>query len=86
VLLAEKRPALASLRTGIAVFALPLSVLSVLIATVGFHAHLLSNLIDSAQTRLKNRVDSRSRLHLTISDPPKDGFAAANLRPLLAAP
>src|SRR5437763_3125109 len=33
VLLAEKRTALASLRTGIAVFALPLSVLSVLIAT-----------------------------------------------------
>jgi hypothetical protein len=33
VLLAEKRTALASLRTGIAVFALPLSVLSALIAT-----------------------------------------------------
>jgi hypothetical protein len=33
VVLAEKRTALASLRTGIAVFALPLSVLSVLIAT-----------------------------------------------------
>jgi uncharacterized membrane protein YidH (DUF202 family) len=33
VLLAEKRTALSSLRTGIAVFALPLSVLSVLIAT-----------------------------------------------------
>ena len=32
VLLAEKRTALASLRTGIAVFALPLSVLSALIA------------------------------------------------------
>src|SRR5436190_20338458 len=33
LLLAEKRTALASLRTGIAVFALPLSVLSALIAT-----------------------------------------------------
>jgi uncharacterized membrane protein YidH (DUF202 family) len=33
VLLAEERTALASLRTGIAVFALPLSVLSALIAT-----------------------------------------------------
>jgi len=33
VLLAEKRTALSSLRTGIAIFALPLSVLSVLIAT-----------------------------------------------------
>jgi uncharacterized membrane protein YidH (DUF202 family) len=33
VLLSEKRTALSSLRTGIAVFALPLSVLSVLIAT-----------------------------------------------------
>ena len=33
VLLAEKRTALAALRTGIAVFALPLSVLSALIAT-----------------------------------------------------
>jgi hypothetical protein len=33
VLLSEKRTALSSLRTGIAVFALPLSVLSVLVAT-----------------------------------------------------
>lgn len=33
LLLAEKRTALATLRTGIAVFALPLSVLSILIAT-----------------------------------------------------
>src|SRR5205814_9272723 len=33
VLLSEKRTALASMRTGIAVFALPLSVLSVLVAT-----------------------------------------------------
>jgi len=37
VLLAEKRTALASLRTGIAVFALPLSVLSVLIATSRYY-------------------------------------------------
>src|ERR1700686_5551144 len=37
VLLAEKRTALASLRTGIAVFALPLSVLSVLIATPRYY-------------------------------------------------
>ncbi len=36
VLLAEKRTALSSLRTGIAIFALPLSVLSVLIATSRF--------------------------------------------------
>jgi uncharacterized membrane protein YidH (DUF202 family) len=37
VILAEKRTALASLRTGIAVFALPLSVLSVLIATSRYY-------------------------------------------------
>ena len=38
VLLAEKRTALASLRTGIAVFALPMSVLSALIATSRFYS------------------------------------------------
>src|SRR5438445_13747185 len=38
VLLAEKRTSLASLRTGIAVFALPLSVLSVLIATSRYYS------------------------------------------------
>ncbi len=38
VLLAEKRTALASMRTGIAVFALPLSVLSVLIATSRYYS------------------------------------------------
>jgi uncharacterized membrane protein YidH (DUF202 family) len=38
VLLAEKRTALASLRTGIAVFALPLSVLSALIATSRYYS------------------------------------------------
>ena len=38
VLLAEKRTALASLRTGIAIFALPLSVLSVLIATSKYYS------------------------------------------------
>src|SRR5882762_5146210 len=38
VLLAEKRTALASLRTGIAVFALPLSVLSTLIATSRYYS------------------------------------------------
>ena len=37
VLLSEKRTALASMRTGIAVFALPLSVLSVLIATSRYY-------------------------------------------------
>jgi uncharacterized membrane protein YkgB len=37
VLLSEKRTSLASLRTGIAVFALPLSVLSVLIATSHYY-------------------------------------------------
>jgi uncharacterized membrane protein YidH (DUF202 family) len=37
VVLAEKRTALASMRTGIAVFALPLSVLSVLIATSHYY-------------------------------------------------
>src|SRR5438132_10359655 len=37
VLLAEKRTALSSLRSGIAVFALPLSVLSVLIATSRYY-------------------------------------------------
>jgi uncharacterized membrane protein YidH (DUF202 family) len=38
VLLAEKRTALASLRTGIAVFALPLSVLSALSATSRYYS------------------------------------------------
>jgi hypothetical protein len=37
VLLSEKRTALSSLRTGIAIFALPLSVLSVLIATSHYY-------------------------------------------------
>ena len=37
VLLAEKRTALSGLRTGIAVFALPLSVLSALIATSRYY-------------------------------------------------
>jgi hypothetical protein len=37
VLLSEKRTALSTLRTGIAIFALPLSVLSVLIATSRFY-------------------------------------------------
>lgn len=37
LLLAEKRTALAAMRTGIAVFALPLSVLSVLIATSKYY-------------------------------------------------
>src|SRR5205809_4401923 len=40
VLLAEKRTALSGLRTGIAVFALPLSVLSVLIATSRYYDFL----------------------------------------------
>src|SRR5438270_12488607 len=38
VLLAEKRTALSSLRTGTAIFALPLSVLSVLIATSRYYS------------------------------------------------
>ena len=38
VLLSEKRTALATMRTGIAVFALPLSVLSVLIATSRYYS------------------------------------------------
>jgi hypothetical protein len=38
VLLSEKRTALASMRTGIAVFALPLSVLSVLVATSRYYS------------------------------------------------
>lgn len=38
VLLAEKRTSLAALRTGIAVFALPLSVLSALIATSRYYS------------------------------------------------
>jgi uncharacterized membrane protein YidH (DUF202 family) len=37
VLLSEKRTALSSLRTGIAVFALPMSVLSLLIATSRYY-------------------------------------------------
>src|SRR5436309_1406672 len=45
VLLAEKRTALAGLRTGIAVFALPLSVLSALVAggTQSFHLSAQQN-------------------------------------------
>jgi uncharacterized membrane protein YidH (DUF202 family) len=38
VILSEKRTSLSSLRTGIAVFALPLSVLSVLIATSRYYS------------------------------------------------
>jgi hypothetical protein len=38
VILSEKRTALSSLRTGISVFALPLSVLSVLIATSRYYS------------------------------------------------
>ena len=38
VLLAEKRTSLSTLRTGIAIFALPLSVLSVLIATSRYYS------------------------------------------------
>lgn len=38
VLLAEKRTSLSTMRTGIAVFALPLSVLSVLIATSRYYS------------------------------------------------
>src|SRR5947208_9718692 len=37
LILAEKRTALSSLRTGIAIFALPLSVLSVLVATSKYY-------------------------------------------------
>jgi|SRR5437762_12385563 len=40
LILAEKRTALSGLRTGIAVFALPLSVLSVLIATSRYYDFL----------------------------------------------
>jgi len=47
LLLAEKRTALSALRVGIAVFALPLSVLSVLIATSKYYqpAHVLHFLV-----------------------------------------
>jgi uncharacterized membrane protein YidH (DUF202 family) len=50
LLLAEKRTSLAAMRTGIAVFALPLSVLSVLIATSKYYeithvVHLLIPLL-----------------------------------------
>jgi len=38
VILSEKRTSLAALRTGIAVFALPLSVLSVLVATSKYYS------------------------------------------------
>ena len=38
VILSEKRTSLATLRTGIAIFALPLSVLSVLIATSRYYS------------------------------------------------
>lgn len=47
LLLAEKRTSLAAMRTGIAVFALPLSVLSVLIATSKYYdiTHVLHLLV-----------------------------------------
>src|SRR6266436_3232141 len=47
LILAEKRTALSSLRTGIAVFALPLSVFSVLVATSKYYqpAHVLQFLL-----------------------------------------
>ena len=50
LILAEKRTSLAAMRTGIAVFALPLSVLSVLIATSKYYEviqvmHLLAPLL-----------------------------------------
>ena len=47
LLLAEKRTSMSALRTGIAVFALPLSVLSVLIATSKFYeaVHVLPLLV-----------------------------------------
>jgi len=50
LILAEKRTSLAAMRTGIAVFALPLSVLSVLIATSKYYdvihvIHLLAPLL-----------------------------------------
>ena len=47
LILAEKRTALASMRTGIAVFALPLSVLSALIATSKYYnvAHVIHFLL-----------------------------------------
>lgn len=50
LILAEKRTALSALRTGIAVFVLPLSVLSVLVATSKFYEitqvmHLLAPLL-----------------------------------------
>lgn len=47
LILAEKRTSLASLRTGIAVFALPLSVLGLLVATSRYYepAHVLPLLL-----------------------------------------
>src|SRR5438132_11628494 len=47
LILAEKRTALSSMRTGIAVFALPLSVLSVLVATSKYYdvLHVLHFLV-----------------------------------------
>jgi Kef-type K+ transport system membrane component KefB len=47
VILSEKRTALSSMRTGIAIFALPLSVLSVLIATSRYYnvGHVLPLLL-----------------------------------------
>jgi uncharacterized membrane protein YidH (DUF202 family) len=47
LILAEKRTALSAMRTGIAVFALPLSVLSVLVATSKYYdvLHVLQFLI-----------------------------------------
>lgn len=54
LLLSEKRTAMSTMRTGIAIFALPLSVLSVLIATSQFYnvLHVLHFLVPLAVLNL----------------------------------
>src|SRR5436853_3351931 len=76
VLLAEKRAALASMRTGIAVFALPLSVLSVLIATSRYLQHGKG----AAFARALVTSELGSRRARLLADLPFDP-AASPLRP-----
>jgi uncharacterized membrane protein YidH (DUF202 family) len=75
LLLAEKRTSLAAMRTGIAVFALPLTVMSVLIATSKYYdivhvMHLLVPLliICAALVLLGSYLILRSIIHLHRHD------------------
>src|SRR5881296_2993719 len=80
VLLAEKRTALASLRTGIAVFALPLSVLSALIATSRYLQHGEGDASAGAAAAPEPR-SGRARLLVGLAfDPPHSPLRAPHPR------